>query len=129
MARNRYTNPIAQASRAVYGVELSNGERLIISWLLGQIEGLDKEGSRKTAAIIEELGLEELDNVSQDTVNAQERYELSGYEVRFILDELDQVFDSRKVKAVQAKHAIGVYDKLKGAMETPGESEPPPETT
>jgi len=116
--RNRNNNPVAVASRGLYSVELTKSERLIVSWVLGSIEGMGRDDSRKAAAVIEELDLENLGDVTPEQLNDAESYKLSGYEIRFVADELDKMWDQKKVRASQAKPAVSLYDKLKAAMET-----------
>ena len=122
--RNRRDNKAANAA-AIQTLQVTEIERVFLSWMLGQISGLDKEGSRKVGRIIDAFDLENFDGIEADQRNDAYEYELSGYEIRFLVEEIDRLFDGKKVTPAHAKPAIRFYDRLKEALDNPEVPEKP----
>jgi hypothetical protein len=115
--RNRRENVDGHAV-AIFTIEVTEIERVFLSWLIGQIQGLDRDGSRKVARIIDVFDLENFDGIEAEHRYDAQAYELSGYEIHFLLDELDRLYKERKILPAHAKPSISLYDKLKIALDT-----------
>jgi hypothetical protein len=125
MTRSRAENRKAH-TLGIHDVSISEQERLFISWLVGSIEGLDKQGSQVVARLIEEFDLENLDTVDQSKIKDEKDYVLSGYELKFLREYLDKSFRDRKIKPMYAIASTKLDDRITKALDGAaiGEDEP-----
>jgi len=114
--RNRRENVDGHAA-AIFTIEVTEIERVFLSWVIGQIQGLDRDGSRKVARIIDVFDLENFDGIEAEHRYDAQAYALSGYEIHFLLDELDRLYKERKILPAHAKPSISLYDRLKSVLE------------
>lgn len=109
MGRTRRENKKAH-STYVYSVPFTADELTFISWVVANAGGLNREKTRLSISIIDELGL--------DTAELKEGdYELAGHELHFILDLINDVFNASKMPAIYGKRALQVEDTFNGLME------------
>lgn len=118
-AQNKKDNTVTEHTAL-----LTEGQRVFISWLIVQNQGLDRDGSRKVGALIDRLDLEELNVREIDDFEQVYEWVLSGYEIRFLLDELDRLWTEKKVPPQHAKNSIKTYDYFKDILD--GRTEAPP---
>ena len=121
MGRTRHQNRAARESK-LHIIPVSNQERLVLSWLLASSSGYNREEGIKVRNIIDSLGLE---NVAQEITDKNleevEEYELSGYEVSFLLDEIKATWDKKTIKAGQIKPILSIEEKLTASLHAPSE--------
>jgi len=121
MARNRESAKIVK----MHELQISEKELIIISWVLGAGDkGYDLTESSYVASIIEELGLDETREINPDELDNVKTFSLSGYEIRFLLDQFLDMFDQRKVTAIRAIPMVSMYRKLDNSLNSPLEDTP-----
>lgn len=119
MARTRAQNKRANTS-AVYNLELTNSNLVLISWLLVQKEGLGQQESRYVANIVNELDLEkEMRFETKEQLQQSSDFELAGYEVKYMVDELNRLWTENKMPPNRATAAVSLFDYLEEVLKTP----------
>jgi len=99
--------------REVQTVELTDIERVQVSWVLGTKKtGYKLHDAEYVGAIISELGLEDLGEVLRTEWDNTNQYSLSGYELDFLKKELKMAFDEERVQAVRVIPCLSLYHKL-----------------
>ncbi|NOR90107.1 MAG: hypothetical protein GQ524_07610 [Anaerolineales bacterium] len=93
-------------------MELSNGERAVISILVQQMEGVDKNDARMVVAVGDTLNLNDQQSFKLDEQDITEEYDIGKVEKGWIKDKLNDAFQARKVPPFVAKHALTLSDKL-----------------
>lgn len=91
---------------------LTNGERAVISILIQQIEGVDKNDARMVVAVGDTLNLNDQQSFGTAEQDVGEEYEIGKIEKGWIKDKLNSAFQARKVPPFVAKHALSLSDKL-----------------
>lgn len=121
MTRSRVSKKLSSE----YGFELSLLQILQVSWLLAKdSRGYDLTEGRYVSAIIDEFGLDDLQEVSETDLNKLVQVSLSGYELKFINDLILQEFEKKGVPAGRVTPLIGLYDLIENIFATtPEESE------
>lgn len=105
-------------TNAVHEVRITESQRIFISWLLAQKSGLDKEGSRMVARIIDEFDLEGLGSNDIKNLSKESSYFLSGYEVHYIKDQIDLAWKETRVPPAHARNSLVLYELLTEALDT-----------
>jgi hypothetical protein len=107
----------AAATSSVHVVELEGRWVVFISWLISQIQGLGKENSRVVGNILDVMGFEDQDF----RVEPKEKYEfeLSGYEIQFLVDQIESEWKSEKVPPIHSGNSHKMYSYLKEVLESP----------
>jgi len=93
---------------------LTTGERALISVLIKQMPGVDKNDARMVVTIGESLRFEEEFSVA--SWKEEQPFELSKLEIGWLKDKLNESFRGRKVPPSFAREALALSDKLE--MET-----------
>lgn len=116
MARsNRRQSSKVAATSAVHDITLTGKMVVFISWLLAQIQGLNKENSRVVGNILDVFDFEDEKFFVKPSEDYD--YELSGYEIQFLLDRIEAEWKAEKVPVIHSgtSHRLEAY--LKGVMD------------
>lgn len=89
---------------------LTTGERALVSVLIKQMPGVDKNDARMVVTIGESLRFEE--DLSVASWKEEQPFELSKLEIGWIRDRLSEAFKGRKVPPSFAREALALSDKL-----------------
>lgn len=93
-------------------MDLTNGERAVISVLIQQMEGVDKNDARMVVALSDKLNLNDQQSYSVAQQDDSENYDLANVELFWLKDLLNEAFRQRKVPPFVAKHALSLSGKL-----------------
>lgn len=92
---------------------ISKGERILVTWLINQLEGVNRTDARLITKVEEHLELDDVARVPVATINEKSKFELVDLEVAWITDHINKTFDTQKMPPSLAKHALSLEDKLK----------------
>ncbi len=92
----------------------TKGERLAVSIVINQIEGVNRTDARLISKVDEHLELGEvLAGVPIASMGEKAEFDLADLEVDWIKDHVNKAFDAQKVPPFIAGSALSLEDKLK----------------
>ena len=92
----------------------TKGERLAVSVIIAQLEGVNRTDARLISKVDEHLELDEV-QAGVPIINMGDRaeFELAVLEVEWIQDHINKCFDKQKVPPFIAKHVLSLENKFK----------------
>lgn len=91
-------------------------DRVFFSQLIGNMKNLNLDESRKVGRIIDALDLEDFEGIDKGKRYDTLTIELSGYEVRFLLDAIEESSRNKTILAAWAKCAVNMYEALSDVL-------------
>ena len=92
---------------------ISKGERVLVTWLINQLEGVNRTDARLITKVEEHLELDDVATVPVAVIHEKAEFELVDLEVAWILDHINKVFDTQKMPPTLAKYALSLEEALK----------------
>ena len=93
---------------------LTKGERLTVSIIINQIEGVNRTDARLISKVDEHLELSEvLAGVPIAKMGETAGFDLAELEVEWIKDHINKAFEAQKIPPFVAGSALSLEDKLK----------------
>jgi hypothetical protein len=93
---------------------ISKGERVLVSWLIVNLPGVNRTDGRLVTKIGDHLDLHEVAvPVPFEDAKSVSDYELSELEVQWILDHIEKAFNKQEVPSNLATHAFSLEDTIK----------------
>ena len=97
---------------------LTKGERLVVSIIINQIEGVNRTDARLISKVDEHLELSEvMAGVPVAKMEEVAEFDLAELEVEWIKDHVNKAFEAQKVPPFAAGSALSLEDKLKNEPE------------
>jgi len=93
--------------------EISKGERILVSWLIGKLEGVNRTDARLIRKVSEHLELDDVMSVPMDEIEEASEFELAELETEWILDYIDKSFGKQEVPPALSKYALSMEEKFK----------------
>ena len=104
-------------------IELTDGERLVASYLIASLngppqgQGLDLAGARIVAGLQDALSLRQLTIERDDQADVKGRYELEQIGMEWMRDEIDRRARERSIPARFAKYVVMLHDRLRNSLD------------
>jgi len=103
---------------AVMKYVFTKGERLAVSIIINQIEGVNRTDARLISKVDEHLELSEvLAGVPIASMGEVAEFDLAELEVEWIKDHINKAFEAQKVPPFVAGSALSLEEKLKDEPE------------
>lgn len=98
----------------------TKGERLAVSIIINQLEGVNRTDARLVSKVDEHLELGEVQvGVALVDMGKVAEFELAELEVEWIKDHINKSFEQQKVPPFVAGSALSLEEKLKAELEKP----------
>ncbi len=102
--------------------KISKGERVLVSWLIVNLPGVNRTDGRLVTKIGDHLDLHEVAvPVPLEDAKSKSEYELAELEVQWILDHIEKAFNKQEIPPNLAMHAFSLEDVIKPKEDKPEE--------
>lgn len=98
-------------------MKLTKGDRLVVGWAIGQMQGVNKTDARLVVSLQDHLKLDEVTEVKHEELDQNSDYEISDLQLGWIKDQMNGAFDAAKVPPPLARYTLALLEKVEQALE------------